>query len=100
MKKVTRIYINGEQPARRFDCYISDAFGNGLMVEVTIWEVRNRSQRKWWQSRKTYFGSKMFWTDDYPTIDDGIEFCLRELLKEEEEDNRRRKKFEEFEKNA
>lgn len=98
MKKVTKIYLDCEQPARRFECHISDAFGDGLMAEVTIWEIRNRSQCKWWQFRKRYFGSKSFWVDDYPTLNHGIDFCLRELLEEEKEDNRRRKKFEEFEK--
>ena len=100
MKTITRTFIPDDenQPARQFECHISDVLGCGSFVEVSAWEVR--PVRKWWQSRTRYFGSKCFWVDDFDTIKAGIDSVLAKLMEEEAEDLARRKKFEEFEKSA
>lgn len=101
-KSIIRNYIphDKNKSARQFECQITDVMGGGSLVKVHVEEVRNPLLRKWWQSRTTYFGTKSFWVDDYPTIVAGIDVCLAKLLAEEKDDNERRKKFEEFEKSA
>lgn len=102
MKKITRTFYPHDEnkSARQFECQITDVLGGGSLVEVHVEEVRNPLLRKWWQFRTTYFGTKSFWVDDYPTIKDGIDAVLTKLMEEEEQENNRRKKFEEFEKSA
>ena len=79
-------------PSRTFECLLTDVFGDYSTINVSVYEVR--PNRKWWQSRTTYCGEDWFFTDDFPTVSEGIESILHTLLGREDSFYKRKKKFE------
>lgn len=66
----------------------------GAIINYGIYEV---IRPKWKIFRTRYCDSGCFWTEDFPTIREGLQHALDGFLAEEKRDQENKKKFEDFE---
>ena len=81
---------------RAFELIANPDF-RGAMINYGIYEV---VRPNWIIFRTRYCDSGCFWTEDFPTIREGLQHRLAQFLLEEERDRANQKKFQEFENGA
>lgn len=89
MAKITLDYKD-----RTFEIEVHPDF-DGAMICCNIFEVVRPTNRFF---RTKYRKHSCFWTSDFPSVLEGVKFCLADFVEEEETDRRNYEKFAEFEK--
>lgn len=99
LKKISEL-INGrpyvlEVDGRKFNCYVSSV-GSSL-CEVSFYEVVKHQNGK---EREKFFplDKRIFWIDDFDTINEGVKHKLAISLQEEAQEIERSEKIKNFKK--